>query len=121
MICFKIEVNHEEVCTAGVGEFGVLTASVSWVQNRRQTSADVRDTTAVALVVGGLTDNGSVNDQFVDWVRKRLSVGDEVRIRVIDSSSVDEPAEKSQYDPADRIEKAREYYEEMRRISESEL
>jgi hypothetical protein len=30
MICFEISINGEGFCTAGVGEDGVLDASVSW-------------------------------------------------------------------------------------------
>ncbi|MGH9907867.1 MAG: hypothetical protein ACRD8U_20045 [Pyrinomonadaceae bacterium] len=114
MICFQIDVNNETVCTAGIGEFGVLTATISWVQNRDQTSKNRRQVLGIALNVGGLTDHASGEDEFMEWIKKRLSVGDEVRLRIVEAAECDEPSERSRRDPHEQVDKAREYYEEIR-------
>jgi len=64
-------------------------------------------------VSAGLTDSESGVDEFVDWVRKGLSVGDEVRITIVDVTDCDEPKERRERDPAERTERAREYYEQL--------
>ena|ERR1700720_807373 len=94
MTCFQVEVNGERVCVAGLGEFGVLTATLSWVRNRHQSSTTTEAAAEIAFNVGGLTDSESRVDEFVDWVRKGLSVGDEVRITIVDVTDCDEPKDK---------------------------
>ena len=113
MICFHIEVNGEKVCTAGVGEFGVLTAVLSWVRNRQQ-HAEGGGNPPVVLHVGGLTDQGEDDEEHVQWARKDLAVGDVVRVEIVDAESCDEPGEKKRQDPAQRVERAREYYEQLK-------
>ena len=118
MICFQIEINDEKVCTAGIGEFGVLTATLAWVRNRDQPTQDAQDTTGIALNVGGLTDRGSGSDEFVEWIRRKLSVGDEIRLTILRDVDYDEPSERNQRDSIEQAEKAREYYEQMKLESE---
>jgi hypothetical protein len=109
MICFEIELNGQKACTAGVGQFGVLTTTLSWVRNREQGS----DAKEVVLNVGGLTDDNAGEDEFVDWIQERLTVGTEIKIKIIDAQECDEPSKRNIRDPADRVEKAREYYEQL--------
>ncbi|HYX72296.1 MAG TPA: hypothetical protein VE732_05965, partial [Nitrososphaera sp.] len=74
MICFEIQINGQKACQAGVGESGVLTSVLSWVGNHQHGESDNR---SVTLNVGGLAHTESSKDEFVDWVKKKLSVGDE--------------------------------------------
>jgi len=53
MTCFEVEVNGKKVCVAGVGEFGVLTATLSWVRNRHQSSTTTEAVAEIAFSVGG--------------------------------------------------------------------
>jgi hypothetical protein len=119
VICFQIEINDEKVCTAGIGEFGVLTATLAWVRNRDAANQNAQVTSGIALNVGGLTDSGSGQDEFVEWIRKRLSVGDEVKVTILENVHYDEPTERTQRDSAEQAEKAREYYEQIKQESET--
>src|SRR5687768_12162805 len=87
MICFDVSLNDEHVCTAGVGDEGVLTAILGWsdaVENRAKT----KKRRGVDLQVGGISE-----DKHVSWVEAfdKLEVGDTVTIRIIESAKPERP------------------------------
>lgn len=93
MICFEVVVDGEKLCTAGVGDVGVLTATISWVENPNP-SHDVGPS-GIGLHVGGLTDTDSGEDEFVEWVKKRISVGNTVTVRIVETAESDPPVERT--------------------------
>lgn len=73
MRALSVSLNGKKLCLAGVGERGVLSAIISWVAGDRGEDS--------FLEVGGLA-----NEEHIDWVnQKRLQVGDEIRIEVVES------------------------------------
>jgi hypothetical protein len=79
MRAFKVSLNGTNLFVAGVGDTGVLSAIVNWVANDQAED--------LFLQVGGLA-----NQQNIDWTGvKRLRVGDEIRVRIVEASSVDKP------------------------------
>ena len=99
MICFEVSVNGNRLCTAGVGEDGVLTAILSWVwsQSEEADPANEERKEKPDLHVGGL-----MNEEHVSWLENPflISVGDVVTIKVIKSQSIDEPSSRqSRVDP----------------------
>jgi hypothetical protein len=36
MLCFEVSLNGERLCTAGVGEYGVLSTILTWVWSRTE-------------------------------------------------------------------------------------
>ena len=81
MIAFEVLVNGEKLCTAGVGDKGVLTANIVGPKSPR-------------LRVGGLH-----NEEHVLWISHRpmaleLKVGDEVTVRIVETEVVDEPIQR---------------------------
>jgi hypothetical protein len=55
MIAFEVSLNGKRVCTAGVQDFGVLSAIVSWVRRRPAQSRDGKTIEEELTVeVGGL-------------------------------------------------------------------
>jgi hypothetical protein len=117
MIAFEVQINDEKVCTAGLGDFGVLTAVLSWVGSRASEQSPGGE--ALTLHVGGLTDSQKGVDQFVDWVKNFLAVGDEVKIKIIETSEADEPSQRYQREAAEHLQGAREYYEQLKAESEN--
>jgi hypothetical protein len=95
MICFEVEVNSEKVCTAGIGEFGVLTSCITWVNTRERSSVPEGPVKSVSLDVGGLTIPENDAGEFVNWSRRDLKIGDEVRFRIVEAVAADEPAERN--------------------------
>jgi len=98
MIAFRVDVNGKRTCVAGVGEHGVLTAIVGYVSNdRRRRTVDV--------AVSGLF---SPSAEHAIWKRRDLRVGDEVRVTIIETNSVDRPVRRYRPDSkaAERNQKA---------------
>lgn len=87
MVCFEVSVNGQTVCTAGVGEVGLLSLMLYWQQeSRKQAEArgDEWQPGETELIVHGLAGIC----EHVDWITEsnspRIKVGDEVTIKVID-------------------------------------
>jgi hypothetical protein len=112
MIGFQVEINGEKACIAGFEQFGVLTAIVSWVGTR--TPGKNTNPEQTTFHVGGLADRVSGTDVFVDWVKRSLSVGDEVRIKIVDAVEFDEPIRRYSKDPNESVDRTREYYEQLK-------
>jgi hypothetical protein len=119
MISFEVHVNGKKVCTAGVGEDGVLSAMLTYVRRENEVlDPKAESEPAITLSVGGLA-----NDQNMRWLGSELPIesGDEVTIRVLEAESVDEPAERTDAKDPDIARKNRRYlYECYRREFENE-
>ena len=90
MYAFEVYLNNKKLCVAGVGEQGVLSAHVTWVGKT--------EFTGLTLYMGGLA---SPDKENVSWIRERkLKADDEVRIKIVEAHSVDEPAHRYRIDPA---------------------
>lgn len=88
MVVFEISVNGQRAFAMAAGDFGMLTASLMW--HRIQTNAgpiheDIR------LMGRGLEPGGG---KHLHWPDRNLKVGDEVTVRIVDSTTFDEPAER---------------------------
>ena len=101
MRAFKVHVNGERLCLAGVGHDGVLTAIVDYVG---------RDRERLHLHVGGLL---IPENQHVRWQDVHLNVGDEIRIRIIESDKVDIPTKRFPQDPKKEIRSQKKYVRTM--------
>ncbi|HYX72510.1 MAG TPA: hypothetical protein VE732_07050 [Nitrososphaera sp.] len=111
MICFEVFINSERICRAGIGEIGVLSSILTWVGSR-QGSENNEVRSRIDFHVGGLAHNGA--DAHVHWVNKELSIGDEITVRVTESSDSDEPADKYYKNPEEEKKRRREYYEHLK-------
>ena len=90
MRAFEVYLNEELLCTAGIGDDGVLSTIVTHVKGHGHNE--------VSLRVGGLN---SPKKEHVIWKSLDLKAGDEVRVRITDSDKIDEPEEKlPQVEPA---------------------
>jgi hypothetical protein len=86
MRAFEISLNGKKLCTAGVGDNGVLVAGANWVGKPGDED--------LFLTVSGLSSSRS---EHVDWIsQKPLRVSDEIQIRVVETTQVDEPTERKQ-------------------------
>jgi hypothetical protein len=81
MKAFEVLLNGKKLCVGGIGEHGVLTAIVDYVVSSHRDETTLR--------VGGLV---TPKDEHVEWVgRRKPAVGDEVRIKVVEVETVDDP------------------------------
>ena len=116
MLCFEVRLNGKRLCTAGVGDAGVISAIVSWVggaptspKKRGRTKAGVTD-----LHVGGLFHPTPDLNVHPRWVQKRLRTGDTVTIRIVRGATPDTPRSKT-VATADTVrEQQRRYFLRMK-------
>ena len=93
MIAFEVSHNGRQLCTAGVGRPGVLSAMVTWTLRDPEAVVAVppecREDAAredLRVEVGGLADH-----THHKWLHATLQTGDEVLVRVCDTATVDSP------------------------------
>jgi hypothetical protein len=107
MVGFGVTLNGRALCTAGVGDVGVLTVVVSAVF---RDPAAGRGESELSLEVGGLASGERRAWPGTD----ALAVGDEIVIRVVETTTPDAPERVSRTDPAFAEAREREYYERLR-------
>jgi len=90
--------NGEKVCTAGIGEFGVMATMITWVAHHpdklARWAAEGAPPTApleLDLSVSGLVHDRLEPGEHLDWLKSPLVTGDEIRIRIIDASASRNP------------------------------
>ena len=98
MWAFQVQLNDAELCTAGIGDDGVLTVILSYVTGRGKND--------LGIDVGGLL---SPTQEHVRWRNLRLKVGDEVKVRVIEAAVVDKPRKRWRRDPGKELKATKSY------------
>lgn len=117
MIAFEIQLNNEPLCTAGIEQAGVLTVIATWV---RRTPLDSTELTEIereaelSLNVGGRTNSDGTNVNL-KWIERVLQVGDEICIKVAQTSQVDKPFRSERENPNFIELQERQYYEQLKR------
>ena len=112
MIGFEVTLNGKHLCTAAAGEKGVLTAGVTWVLRPAE---GVKEPSDLRLEVGGLAA-----DAHLRWPSpRRLAVGDEVLVRIVETSQADPPARVERHDLTFVEAEERQYYERPKAKYES--
>jgi hypothetical protein len=102
MRTFEVFLNGERLCVAGIDGDGVLSAIL--------TSVRVKARDELGLAVGGFV---SATREQVNWTRVDLKVGDEVRVRILESASADEPETRERPDPEHDLERQKNYVRDM--------
>jgi hypothetical protein len=98
---FEVYVNGERVCLAGVNDTSVADVILDFVG---------RDEKCFHLHVGGLL---IPEGEHVRWQDRHLNVGDEVRIKLVEAASVDEPTKRFRTDAKKRIEAQKRHVRRM--------
>jgi hypothetical protein len=104
MRTFAVYLNGKRLCLAGIGNDGVLTAIVNWVVGRGR-----RD---MWLSVGGLI---STTDEHVRWSNAKLHVGDQIKIKIRETASADDPKTRYPRDPDKELKAQKKYVRTMAR------
>ena len=113
MIGFEISVNGKRLCTAGVGDHGVLTAILSWVRRKGEHTRDKRPHSSeeeLTLEVGGLI---TPRQEHVRWQRHPVRVGDEIHLKIVQVSTVDKPRFKVRSDATRDLRAQKDYVRQM--------
>jgi hypothetical protein len=113
MRAFVVYLNGRRLCTAGVGDQGVLTVNVTWVRREGPRTLSKRSDSVeeeLGLEVGGLITS---SDEHVRWRQRPIGVGDEVRIEVVESKSVDRPRHRERRDRTKELQQQKAYVQRM--------
>src|SRR5688572_24691221 len=98
MFCLEVFLNGEKICTAGVGDFGLVSAKVIWISHEPEKLArwaaegrPERPPVSLDLTVSGLVHDDEEEPEHLGWADECLSIGDEIRIRAVDLPEPDGP------------------------------
>ena len=93
--------NGKKLCLAGIGDDGVLTAITNWVSGGPHDAADL------FVEVGGLV---SPSEEHLNWIKQKpLRVGDEIRVKIVETDSVDEPIDRYRADSSRDLKNQKAY------------
>jgi hypothetical protein len=109
MRAFVVHLNGKRLCTAGIGDDGVMSANVTWVRHAPRRARPTRNggvDEELGLMVGGLITKSG---EHVTWRPRRLRVGDEVRINVVEIGRVSKPHRRERRDPARDLAQQKAY------------
>ena len=84
MIALRVSHNGKEICTAGIGELGVISTHVTWVHSERFRNDETRELevrTDLDMNVGGLH---TPSNKHRTWNSPEIQVGDVVQVEVVD-------------------------------------
>lgn len=113
MIALQIHHNDRALCVAGASDLGVLNAIVNAVGVLGPDSISKREGECVQdlfITVGGLTSRKEPPDEHIRWLEQTpLSVGDCIKITLLDSNEADGPVNRTEAEPRDRDEERKEF------------
>ena len=110
MICFDLYINGEKLSRAGMEQLLVLTCILDFVKASEHYAED-----QLAVSLGGLYGDSSGGNVHPRWVeRKRLNIGDEVRIKIVECDVADKPAEELVHTAEWIRENEKEYFETIK-------
>jgi hypothetical protein len=117
MTAFKIWLNGEHICTAGIEQFGSVNAIFTWAKRIDSTSDKLtggEHEEELDFNVAGLAYDSQGNHVYLKWINSSLEVGDEINIKIVQTSEVDKPISQ-EIEQADFIEEQqRKYYEKLK-------
>lgn len=95
---FEVLVDGQQRCIAGIDGHGVLTLIAKWVKRNpdAEPGNEAWARQRLILSVGG---HRSQTDDFVDWVKEDIAVGNEITIRILGPGEFDKP--QARYDTVD--------------------
>jgi hypothetical protein len=120
-IVLEVEVNGQAFTRAGHETLCVLHTNVTASGKLGRESQGTRfrgEDFEIDIYAGGLTSvSDKQRDQHMQWAsRKKLAIGDEIRIRVLDDSRFDEPSETR---PVKRYGGSKDAISERRRFRQA--
>lgn len=111
-IAFEVTVNNETKIVAGNKDISVLTFILSF---RKASKSNEDMTDEIYLQVIGLLHHSEYNNEHLDWMKRHIKLGDEINIRVVETSQITKPITRRSEDP-NLVQKAeRKYYESLKK------
>jgi len=108
MLAFEVHLNGKKVCTAGIGEPGVISSIITWVLGDGKGRPSEQE--QVGVRVGGLI---SRTEQHVTWFNRPLRRGDKISIRIVEVDDADTPKKQPRESLAQRRRQQQAYLRRM--------
>jgi len=96
MIIFEISINKQKPTLVGISGRGAISAVVSSMQK-----SPGQDSNCVKIEVGGLANKPNGVRQYLRWLSKSLSPGDEITIKIRTGLKCNRPKSKRVETPKD--------------------
>lgn len=99
MLCFEVSINGKRVCLAGIGDFGVLSAILTWVKRNPSRCPKGMNKAKwceeeLSFNVGGLVSQINKDDSQPNWIDRSLKPGDKIVIRIWNRPECDPPQKR---------------------------
>jgi hypothetical protein len=107
MIAFEVYLNGKKICTAGVGDLGVLSTSLAW-RGAQPHKKGAPSPEFLRLDIGGLAAG-----EHLRWVDRSVKRGDAVIIKVVEVDAADKPRERQRPSPAADLRRQKQYVRRM--------
>ena len=104
-LCFEVRINDGPAVISGRAGISVLSSTLTFVSSSNE----------LELRVGGLASAGTHDNEFLEWIKQDLKIGDRVSIRIVESDSLSAPIAVERDDPGDSERKERKYYEQLKK------
>ena len=109
MIAFEIHLNGKKLCTAGVGDLGILTTNLAWRGCQAHKKGGPSVSEYLRLDVGGLAHSG----EHLRWLDREIRRGDVVSIKVVEVGSADKARERERLNPAADLRRQKRFVRRM--------
>jgi len=110
MMAFEVYLNGKKICTAGVGDLGVLSTSLAWRGSQPYQKGGRSVPSYLRLEVGGITASSG---EHLRWLGRKIKRGDLVAIKAVEVASVDKPRERQRPNPAADSRRQKQYVRRM--------
>jgi hypothetical protein len=111
---FELRLNGRILFVAGVDTDGVISANLPWVRSPGGRPGSIRSAhEQLGLTVGGLVAR---TREHVTWRPRRLRVGDELGIKIVETDRIDKPHRRQRSDPRKEVQLQKAY---VRRLAKN--
>ncbi len=104
MTALEVYRNGRKTCTAGLNRSGAVISSLIWSSGG---SSEAQHEELELRVSGYITRNAA----HVSWCSRRLQVGDEIKVVVVERARVDRPVRRRVESATTRLKRERAYVE----------
>jgi hypothetical protein len=88
-LCFEVRINDGPAVISGRAGISVLSSTLTFISARNE----------LEFRVGGLASAGSHDNQFIEWIKQDLKIGDQVSIRIVETNAVSDPIAVEREEP----------------------
>ena len=112
-IAFEITINNESKIVAGIEGISGL----HFILGYRKALEEEDEIDSIDLSVVGLLHHGKhdYDYEYLDWIKRHLKIGDEINIRVVETSDLMQPISRKREDPKLVEKERRRYYESLKK------